>query len=204
MSRESAVVMLADTVEAACRSLDSPTPERLEKFIQTLIDGKINGHQLDDCGLTFRELTLIKKAFLQILTGHYHSRIKYPNQKDPDEPKKIEEKKDSENSGSVENGDAAKNAASETEAAVESGAEEKASSGEETVSDSTAGESIVIHETTPEDEDSDSEPIVIQDNSDGAESASDEGKTIADGDGTDDADDGSDSDDESKKKLMEK
>ena len=200
VSRESAVVMLADTVEAACRSLDSPTPERLEKFIQTLIDGKINGHQLDDCGLTFRELTLIKKAFLQILTGHYHSRIKYPNQKDPDEPKKIEEKKDSENSGSVENGDAAENAASETAAAVESGAED----GEETVSDSTAGESIVIHETTPEDEDSDSEPIVIQDNSDEAESASDDGKTPADGDKTDDADDNSDSDDESKKKLMEK
>ncbi len=187
VSRESAVVMLADTVEAACRSLDSPTPDRLEKFIQTLIDGKINGHQLDDCGLTFRELTLIKKAFLNILTGHYHSRIKYPNQKDPDDQKKIEEK--------VEKTDDKENSTSSENANVE-----------ETVSDSTEGESIVIHETSPEDEnsDSDSEQIVIQDNSEESESSSEsENTSDDDSEKVDGADEDDSEDDESKKKSSE-
>ncbi len=83
-TRESAVVMLADTVEAACRTLDSPTLPRLDKFIQTLINAKIENHQLDNCPLTFRDLTLIRKAFVQYLSGYYHNRIKYQDQKDPD------------------------------------------------------------------------------------------------------------------------
>ena len=162
VSRESAVVMLADTVEAACRSLDSPTPERIEKFIQTLIDGKINGHQLDDCGLTFGELTLIKNAFVQILTGHYHSRIKYPNQKDPDEQKKIEDKR----------------AGGETQAPEK--ADESDGGKVEPASDSeTSGESIVIHESDADEngeEESESDAIVIQDNSAEAEQDSGDGE----------------------------
>lgn len=85
ISKESAVVMLADTIEAACRTVDNPTPERLEKSIQDFINGKINGHQLEKSALTFGDITLIKESFLQILIGYYHSRIKYPNQKDPDD-----------------------------------------------------------------------------------------------------------------------
>ena len=81
---ESAVVMIADTVESACRTLDKPSVSRLDKFIQTLIQGKIDNHQLDNCRLTFGDLTKIREAFVQILAGYYHSRIKYPNQKDPD------------------------------------------------------------------------------------------------------------------------
>jgi putative nucleotidyltransferase with HDIG domain len=84
-SRESAVVMLADTTEAACRSLDKPTAQRLEKFITTLIADKQAHHQLDHCDLTFRDLDKIKEAFVTILTAYYHSRISYPDQKDPDE-----------------------------------------------------------------------------------------------------------------------
>ena len=84
-TKESAVVMLADVVEAACKSLDKPTAQRLEKFIQTLINSKIESHQLDDCALTFGELTKIKDSFVQILAAYYHGRIKYQNQKDPDE-----------------------------------------------------------------------------------------------------------------------
>ncbi|MDR1786050.1 MAG: HDIG domain-containing protein [Spirochaetaceae bacterium] len=83
-SRESAVVMLADTVEAACRTLEKPTASRLEKFIDQLCAAKVEHHQLDRCSLTFRELDQIKNAFLQILCGYYHSRIEYPDQKDPD------------------------------------------------------------------------------------------------------------------------
>ncbi|MDO4506370.1 MAG: HDIG domain-containing protein [Spirochaetales bacterium] len=85
-TKESAVVMLADTVEAACRSLDKPSVPRLEKFITTLITAKIDQKQLEDCNLTFNDITKIHDAFVQILAGYYHSRTKYPDQKDPDGP----------------------------------------------------------------------------------------------------------------------
>ncbi len=83
-TRESAVVMLADVVEAACRTLDKPSVPRLEKFINELVARKIEDKQLDDSELTFRDIGIIKKSFLNILAGYYHSRIEYPNQKDPD------------------------------------------------------------------------------------------------------------------------
>lgn len=83
-TKESAIVMLADTVEAACRSLEKPSVPRLEKFITTLIYGKIEHKQLENCSLTFSDLTKIHDAFVQILAGYYHSRTKYPDQKDPD------------------------------------------------------------------------------------------------------------------------
>lgn len=84
-SKESAVVMLADVVEAACRTLEKPSVTRLEKFIDDLVDKKIEEHQLDNCDLTFKEVGIIKKAFVMILAGYYHTRVEYPNQKDPDE-----------------------------------------------------------------------------------------------------------------------
>ncbi|MBR5400619.1 MAG: HDIG domain-containing protein [Treponema sp.] len=83
-SKESAVVMLADTVEAACHTLKNPSIPRLEVFITTLINAKIEAHQLDNCELTYRDITKIKEAFVQILAGFYHSRIEYPDQQDPD------------------------------------------------------------------------------------------------------------------------
>lgn len=86
-SKESAVLMLADTVEAACRTLENPSVSRLEKFITTLVNGKIEHNQLDDCDLTFRDIAKIKDSFVQMLAGYYHSRIEYPDQKDPDEMK---------------------------------------------------------------------------------------------------------------------
>lgn len=89
VTRESGIVMLADTVEAACHTLENPTPDRLEKFIQTLFDSKKSQNQLDNCGLTFKDLAKAKEIFVQLLTGFYHSRIEYPNQKDPD---KVESK----------------------------------------------------------------------------------------------------------------
>ncbi len=90
-SRESAVVMLADTVEAACRTLEKPSVPRLEKFIHELIMKKFESGQLDNSDLTFKDLEMIKNSFVNILAGYYHSRIEYPNQKDPDQddtPKK--------------------------------------------------------------------------------------------------------------------
>ncbi len=86
-TKESAVVMLADTVEAACHTLKNPSIPRLESFITTLVNGKIEAKQLDNCDLTYRDISKIKEAFIQILAGFYHSRIEYPDQQDPDSPK---------------------------------------------------------------------------------------------------------------------
>jgi len=80
-SRESAVVMLADTVEAATRTLKRPTISRLEDFIKELVMDKVKGGQLDRCDLTFRDLETIKDSFARILAGHFHSRIEYPKMK---------------------------------------------------------------------------------------------------------------------------
>jgi putative nucleotidyltransferase with HDIG domain len=77
-SRESAVVMLADVAEAAVRSMDKPTPAKMEKFIQELFSAKVEHEQLSRSELTFRDLEIIKKAFVGVLTGYYHSRIEYP------------------------------------------------------------------------------------------------------------------------------
>ncbi|MCR5762349.1 MAG: HDIG domain-containing protein [Treponema sp.] len=89
-TRVSGVIMLADTVEAACRSLDNPSASRIEKFIQELITKKISENQLQNCPLTFQDLALIKDSFVQILTSFYHSRVKYPDQKDPETGKVVE------------------------------------------------------------------------------------------------------------------
>jgi len=79
-SRESAVVMLADVTEAAVRTMVKPTVAKLEKFIQQLFDGKVENGQLAQCDLTFRDLETIKKAFVKVLAGYYHSRIEYPKE----------------------------------------------------------------------------------------------------------------------------
>lgn len=91
-TKESAVVMLADTIEAACHTLENPTSQRLDKFITMLINQKVEAKQLDNCDLTFRDISKIKAAFVNLLTGYYHNRIKYQNQQDPDQaPAKTEE-----------------------------------------------------------------------------------------------------------------
>ena len=87
--------MLADTVEAACRTLDKPSVSRLEKFIHQLVMGKYEHGQLDKANLTFRDLKAIEASFVTILAGYYHTRIEYPDQKDPDAlPDKTAEKVD--------------------------------------------------------------------------------------------------------------
>ncbi|MBO5608604.1 MAG: HDIG domain-containing protein [Treponema sp.] len=86
-SRESAVVMLADTVEAACKSLTkegTPSYGALDKKITELINKKIADHQLDNSDITLKDLKAIHDSFLHFLEGHYHSRIKYPGQENSD------------------------------------------------------------------------------------------------------------------------
>jgi len=79
-SRESAVVMLADVTEAAVRTMVKPSVAKMEKFIQQLFDNKVEAGQLAQCDLTFRDLETIKKAFVKVLVGYYHSRIEYPKE----------------------------------------------------------------------------------------------------------------------------
>jgi putative nucleotidyltransferase with HDIG domain len=81
-SKEAAVVMLADIVEAASRTLKRPTIGKLEKLIWKIIMEKFTGGELNECNLTLTDLETIKKSFLQILTGHFHSRIEYPEIKE--------------------------------------------------------------------------------------------------------------------------
>ncbi|MDC7227169.1 MAG: HDIG domain-containing protein [Spirochaetales bacterium] len=80
VSREAAVVMLADTVEAATRTLKNPTMSKLERFVWDLIMEKVSSGQMRNSGLTFNDLELIKQSFVQILGGSFHTRIEYPDQ----------------------------------------------------------------------------------------------------------------------------
>ncbi|MDD3270027.1 MAG: HDIG domain-containing protein [Syntrophomonadaceae bacterium] len=77
-SREVALVMLADSVEAAVRSLANPSPERVRNMVRLLIKDKLNDGQLELCELTFRDLDIIGNSFCKLLEGVYHKRIEYP------------------------------------------------------------------------------------------------------------------------------
>jgi len=80
-SREAGVLLLADGVEAAARSLAEPTEDRLQGVVQRVINTKFTDGQLDHCDLTLRDLHLIAKSFLQVLRGIYHQRPTYPWQR---------------------------------------------------------------------------------------------------------------------------
>jgi putative nucleotidyltransferase with HDIG domain len=77
-NREAALVMLADSIEAAARTLDEPTPSRLQNIVHTIIQKKFQDGQLDECELTLKDITMIEEAFARILMGIYHQRIDYP------------------------------------------------------------------------------------------------------------------------------
>lgn len=79
-SRETALVMIADVVEASSRAMQNPTPAKLQALVQTVINGVFSDGQLDECDLTLRDLNEIGKAFFQVLGGIYHSRPEYPAQ----------------------------------------------------------------------------------------------------------------------------
>ncbi len=78
-SKEAAVVMLADTIEAAARSIPDPTPEKVDALIRKLVRAKLNDGQLDESELTFSDLERICSAFSTVLTGVFHERIEYPD-----------------------------------------------------------------------------------------------------------------------------
>jgi putative nucleotidyltransferase with HDIG domain len=80
MSREAAIVMLADSAEAATRTLKKPTAAKLEKFVWDLIMDRFQTGELNNCDLTLRDLESVKESFVHVLTGHFHSRIEYPRE----------------------------------------------------------------------------------------------------------------------------
>lgn len=77
-TREAAIVMLADVVEAASRTIDNPTPARIQGLVQKLFNKIFADGQLSDCDLTLKDLNQIAKSFNKMLNGIYHHRIKYP------------------------------------------------------------------------------------------------------------------------------
>ena len=77
-SKEAALVMLADSVEAAVKSLPKPTPSKVETVVQKIIRERLDDGQFDECNLTLKDLTKIKNSFLKVLGGLFHNRIEYP------------------------------------------------------------------------------------------------------------------------------
>ena len=77
-SKEAAIIMLSDAVEAGVRSLSKPTSNRVETMIKRMIREKLEDGQLDQADLTLKELDQIADAFVYIMSGIYHSRIEYP------------------------------------------------------------------------------------------------------------------------------
>ena len=80
-TKEAAVLMLADAVESASRTLVDPTPARIESLVRELAEQRLHGGQFDESGLTLRELRTIEKSMAMSLTSIYHGRIKYPEQR---------------------------------------------------------------------------------------------------------------------------
>jgi putative nucleotidyltransferase with HDIG domain len=77
-SKEAGIVMLADGTEAAVRSLEEKTPERIAEMVERIVSEKVADGQLDDCDLTLRDVQRVKEAFRELLAGVYHERIPYP------------------------------------------------------------------------------------------------------------------------------
>ncbi len=90
-TKEAGLVLLADQVEAASKSLSEPTPARIQGMVQKIINNVFADGQLDECELTLKDLHLIARSFNKILSGIFHQRIQYPQ---PVEKKKAHEDMD--------------------------------------------------------------------------------------------------------------
>ncbi len=79
-TKETGIVMLADAVEAASRTLKDPSPSRIRSMVKAIIQERFTDSELDDCPLTLKELTKINESFVTVLLGTFHARIEYPDQ----------------------------------------------------------------------------------------------------------------------------
>jgi membrane-associated HD superfamily phosphohydrolase len=80
-TKESGIIMLADSVEASVRSITDPSQSKIEDMVNNIVKSKLNEGQLDNCDLTLKDLNKIKAAFIKTLMGIYHQRIEYPKDK---------------------------------------------------------------------------------------------------------------------------
>jgi len=80
-TKETAIVLLADSVEASSRVLSDPTPARIRGLVQKIINNKFIDGQLDECPLTLNDLNKIAESFVRVLTGVFHTRLEYPEAK---------------------------------------------------------------------------------------------------------------------------
>jgi putative nucleotidyltransferase with HDIG domain len=78
-TRETAIVMLADAAEGAARAMTRPAPDRLEQMVRRIIREKLEDGQLDECDLTFRDLSVITDTFTRLLASMFHPRVEYPD-----------------------------------------------------------------------------------------------------------------------------
>ncbi len=77
-TKESAIISLADAVESASRSLEKPSPQRIDELVNEIVDDRVADHQLDDCELTFHELRGVVESFCFTLSSMLHRRVAYP------------------------------------------------------------------------------------------------------------------------------
>ncbi len=89
-SKEVAIVMLADAIESATRTLSDPTPARIDALVRSLANKRLMDGQFDECDLTFRELSTICESLSKSVASIYHGRIKYTSDEEPEQPKDAE------------------------------------------------------------------------------------------------------------------
>ena len=92
-TREVAIIMLADSIEATTRSLEEPTASRVKGVIRSTTDRRLMERELDESGLTLRDLSKIGATFLPILMGVFHPRLDYPKESEDENPHREPKKK---------------------------------------------------------------------------------------------------------------
>lgn len=81
-TKENAIIMAADSIEAAVRSMKDPTSEKIKKLVDAIIEDKLKDGQFDECDLTMKELKKVKNVMCETLNGIFHTRIEYPADKE--------------------------------------------------------------------------------------------------------------------------
>ena len=142
-TKEAAIVMLADAVEASSRTLGDPTPARIRTHVTNIVKGVYAEGQLDESDLAFRDLDKIIDSFVRIITGHFHQRIAYP---DAAKAKAEGEKAESEKAENEAHGEEAKapeaSKASAKEDATASARESAGAKDEETATGEAAAQEL--------------------------------------------------------------
>ncbi len=81
-TKENAIIMAADSIEAAVRSMKDPTSEKIKKLVDAIIEDKLKDGQFDECDLTMKDLKTVKNVMCETLNGIFHTRIEYPKEKE--------------------------------------------------------------------------------------------------------------------------